>query len=233
MDAPVARSGDAAWWRAVMVFNLSPAAYADPSWMPLAPAPMSRAQRRQQSEALLAEHGLSANFLWDPRGLVARLMLLGVAEGAGLALSAGVMAHRARLRQVVQRERLQQWRALLGERFDLLWSPLAERVPAAPAQPACAQPGPQAAAALREDGQAVLLGLLDPDDALQRPLWQRARLRLPRSRALDAQAWQPRLSRPQAEALAEGLASLLAPPDASASSSTSPSCWSSPWTWLS
>lgn len=225
-------AGDPAWLRAVLVFNLSPVAYADPSWLPDARWSDTARARRQACEALLAERGLAERFTWEPRGTAARLMLLSAAAGAELALAVGVMAHRQRLRQVVRRELLQQWREMLGEWMDLLWHPLAERVPIAPMRCACAQPGEQAEATLREDGQAVVLALLDPDDDAQVCMRQRACLRLPRERVIDLHAWMPRLARPQADALAEGLAALGLPPEPSSPSSSSP-LRSPPWTWLS
>lgn len=206
------------WLRAVMVFNLSPVRYAHPSWLPAGAiqSSTSLALRRDMSAALLAERGLSAQFEWQPTLAVMQPMLLSVHSHGELALAVGVMAYRSGLRQVVQRHLWTQWRELLGERLDLLWSPLAECVPNAPA--ARLLPGPDAVDTVRATGQAVLLGLLNPDEPDQALVLSRARLRLPRSRVLDAAAWQPKVA--QAEALATNLMN-------------PPSRWSNPWTWLS
>ena len=216
------REGDeAAWLRAVLVFNLSPAVYADASWLPPdAPAvDSSRAARRQLSDALIAEHGLDDCFDWGMSDPVLRPMLLSPQSWSELALTAGVLAHRNRLRQVVQREVFSQWQALLGDRMDLLWTPLADCFPAIGSQIKPA-PSPEAVAAIRDDGQAVILSLLNPHhDFVHANVLRRAQVRLPRSRLLDPLAWQPEVV--HADALAHTLMDELLP-------RRSPE-----WTWLS
>ena len=216
------REGDeAAWLRAVLVFNLSPAGYADVSWLaPLAPGvESSRAARRQLSEALISEHGLDDCFDWGMNDPVLRPLLLSPQSWSELALTVGVLAHRNRLRQVVQRELSSQWQTLLSGRMDLLWTPLADRVPAIGAQTKPA-PSPEAVTAIHDDGQAVILGLLNPQhDFAHANVMRRAQLRLPRTRLLDPLAWQPEVM--HAEALAHTLMDDLLP-------RRSPE-----WTWLS
>lgn len=216
------REGDeAAWLRAVLVFNLSPAVYADMSWLPpQAPGvESSRAERRQLSEALISEHGLDDCFDWSMNGPVLRPMLLSPQSWSELALTVGVLAHRNRLRQVVQRELSSQWQALLGARMELLWTPLADRVPAIGAQTKPA-PSPEAVRAIHDDGQAVILGLLNlRHDFAHANVMRRAQLRLPRTRLLDPLAWQPEVM--YADALAHSLMDDLLP------------LRSPEWTWLS
>ncbi|MES2888928.1 MAG: hypothetical protein V4739_13080 [Pseudomonadota bacterium] len=209
--------GDPAWLRAVAVLNLSPVAYADTSWLPLNVPHASAALRRELSNDLLAQHALNEQFNWQPTQPAMRPMLLSRTSWDELALAAGVLAHRNRLRQVVQRDALAQWRELLADRLELLWSPLAERVPALPS-PGRSTPGLQALNTLREDGQALLLGLLNPSDPEHLPVLGRAQFRLPRDRWHDKAAWRPLVS--QADSVAESLMELLPR-------------WSPQWTWLS
>lgn len=208
--------GDPAWLRAVVVFNLSPVAYADRSWSPVdvthAPAPL----RRRLSNALLAKHGLSDQFNWEPTRPALRPLFLSSSSWDELALVAGVLAHRNRLRQVVGREALAQWHELLGDRLELLWSPLAERVPALPS-PERSVPGPQALQTLCQDGKALLLGLLKPDGPGDLAVLKRARFRVSRDRWYDKAAWRPLVA--QADSVAESLMEQL--------TRRSPQ-----WTWL-
>ena len=212
---------EAAWLRAVLVFNLSPAVYADVSWLrPGAErVDSSRAARRQLSDDLISEHGLDDCFDWSLSDPALRPMLLSPKSWAELALTVGVLAHRNRLRQVVQRELFSQWQVLLGDRMDLLWTPLADRLPAIGSQ-LKPPPSPEAVSAIHDDGQAVMLGLLNPQhDFAHANVLRRAQLRLPRTRLLDPSAWQPEVL--DAEALAQTLMDELLP-------RRSPE-----WTWLS
>ena len=215
-------SGDPAWLRAVLVFNLSPAVYAHSSWLPTSgmTAHSSRTARRQLSDALIAEHGLDDCFDWSPSSHILRPMLLSPASWAELALTVGVLAHRNHLRQVVKRELFAQWSALLGDRLELLWSPLADRLPAV-GPSVRPPPGTEAVATMLNDGQAVLLALLNTQqhDFVHANVMRRAQLRLPRARLLDASAWQPEVV--HADALAGSLMDDLLPRR------------SSQWTWLS
>ena len=215
-------SSDGAWLRAVLVFNVSPAAYAHPSWLPsgsLSSVHSSRVARRQLSDALIAEHGLDDCFDWSLSSPVLRPMLLSPASWTELALTVGVLAHRAALRQVVKRDQLAQWSALLGDRMDFLWADVAERIPAAPTV-SKASPSTATVAAMIDDGQAVLLALLNPQhDFAHANVLRRTQLRLPRARLSDPSAWYPEVTQPHA--LAESLMDDVLPRR------------SSRWTWLS
>lgn len=215
-----ARAGDAAWLRAVLVFNLSPAVYAHESWLPAGgvTAHSSRSARRQLSDALMAEHGLDDGFDWSLGSPLLGPMLLSPSSWAELALTVGVLAHRNRLRQVVKRELFAQWSALLGERMELLWSPLADRLPAVSSS-VRPLPSTEAVAAMLDDGQAVLLALINPQHVGHANVLGRAQLRLPRARLLDPSAWQPEVA--DVDALARSLMDDLLP-------RRSPQ-----WTWLS
>ena len=216
-----ASAADGAWLRAILVFNVSPAVYAHPSWLPPgAPSLLSsRAARRQLSDALISEHGLDDCFDWGLSAPVFRPMLLSPASWVELALTVGILAHRHHLRQVVKRELLVQWSALLGDRMELLWAPVAETVPAAPLGVKFV-PGNEALAAMLDDGQAVLLALLNPQhDFAQANVLRRAQLRLPRNRLSNPSAWQPEVA--HANALAKSLMDDILP-------RRSPR-----WTWLS
>jgi hypothetical protein len=215
------RAGDPAWLRAVLVFNLSPAVYAHSSWLPTngMTAQSSRTTRRQLSDALIAEHGLDDCFDWSPSSHILRPMLLSPESWAELSLTVGVLAHRNHLRQVVKRELFAQWSALLGDRMELLWSPLADRLPAV-SPSVRPPPSTETVATMLNDGQAVLLGLLNPQhDFVHANVMRRAQLRLPRARLLDTSAWQPELA--DADVLAGSLMDDLLPRR------------SSEWTWLS
>jgi hypothetical protein len=179
----------------------------------------SRSARRQLSDALIAEHGLDDCFDWSLSSPILRPMLLSPASWAELALTVGVLAHRNRLRQVVKRELFAQWSALLGDRMELLWSPLADRLPAVSSS-VRPPPSTEAVAAMLDDGQAVLLALLNPQhDFVHANVLRRAQLRLPRARLLDPSAWQPEVA--HVDALARSLMDDLLPRR------------SSQWTWLS
>ena len=220
-DSASARAVDSARLRAVLVFNLSPAVYAHESWLSAGglSAHSSRSARRQLSDALMAERGLDDYYDWSLSSPSVGPMLLSPASWAELALTVGVLAHRNRLRQVVKRELFAQWSALLGERMELLWSPLADRLPAVSAS-VRPPPSTEAVAAMLDDGRAVLLALLNPrHDFGHANVLRRAQLRLPRARLLDPSAWQPEVA--DVDVLARSLMDDLLP-------RRSPQ-----WTWLS
>ncbi len=124
-----AESESVAWTQALLAFNLSPAQYADDSWLPSWAAEGSDAVLLALSAELLRDHALDSSFDWVMPVGPGRLFMIGRDERESLALAVGIAAHRRSLRCVVRTTDLAALRAAFGEAGDVIWQPAAEAVP--------------------------------------------------------------------------------------------------------
>jgi hypothetical protein len=119
----------AAWTQALLVFNLSPAQYADYSWLPSWVAEGSDAALLALSAELLRDRALDVSFDWIMSAGPARLFMIDRDERESLAMAVGIAAHRRSLRCVIRTADLAVLRAAFGEAGDVIWQPAAEAVP--------------------------------------------------------------------------------------------------------
>jgi hypothetical protein len=221
MDACTATTlGSAPWVAALLRFNLQPASYVHPSWLPIWASKLEAITpgvREALSIELLCEHHLDALHDWDMHDRAGRLFMMDPSVRDQLALVIGIAFHRDSLRQVVLKPRLNALRAVLGDALDTLWLPVAEAVERSPTSISIAW-DPLDSSSLRQtlmaDGYCQMLRLCDPT---RRAVWGRAVLCAPR--ALAAQHVSP-LSGAPAARLLEGIVMDIIPRGASS------------WTWL-
>lgn len=210
----------AQWVAALLRFNLQPACYAHPSWLPAWARnvqALTPAVREALSMGLLQEHHLDALHDWDMLGHAGRLFMIEPSAREQLALGIGIACQRDSLRQVVLKPRLNALRAALGDALDVLWLPVAEAVERSPTPISIAWDPLDIGLlrrALMADGYRQMLRLCDP---AHRAVWGRAVLCVPR--ALTSPQL-PVLSGAQAVRLLDGIVMDLIPRGASS------------WTWL-
>jgi hypothetical protein len=173
---------------AILVFNLLPATYADPSWID-APAPwrerlaqlQSPGARQVLSDWLLQQNGIAGRYDFDFTHVEKALFLQDPRDLRRLAVTIGVMRHRSVLRRMITGGTL----ARLGQEIGtetletgLVRLPALECLSAPDADLDCAVP--QLLPQLLASGMSWLLGLLDP---AWREVSMRARFKFPRSLA--------------------------------------------------
>lgn len=211
------------WARAVLRFNLEPAEYADPSWLPgWAPHATPRV-RRALSHGLLCEHGLEALFDWSLDAPAARLFMMDPAARQPIDLAIGIAAYRDSLRQVVRKDRLVALRECLGEPLSALWLGVAETVPRS-AVPLALEwasfDAPALSQALADRGRLELSHLLDAAVPAQRAAAARVAFCLPRRHAETPEGAAPALSSAQAARMTDAIVTDLLPR------------WAPQWIWL-
>jgi len=208
------------WVQALLRFNLSPASYADPSWLPRWAADASPAVLDALSIELLRDRGLDTEFDWRMPEGPARLFMLAPRELAALSVAVGVAAHRDSLRQVVLKPRLGALRSTLGNALDTLWLAVAEAVPRS-GRPLsiCWEPldAPGLRHELRCEGLRQLLRLVNAQDPSQKAAASRAVLCAPRG--LESHPL-PHLPADDAARAFGTIVTDLIP------------CWAPSWTWL-
>jgi YOP proteins translocation protein K (YscK) len=171
------------WAKAVIRFNIEPAYYAHPSWLPNWTAKASHQSLVYLSRALLAEQELTNCFDWEMPFQAARLFLLEPRALANVALSVGVASHRDQIRQIIRKEQIMLLRSALGETLDTLWLPFAQVIPKSDESLQfhweCFS-----ADALKKNlintGYFQLLTLLDPSNQHERPCAVRASFCVPK-----------------------------------------------------
>jgi hypothetical protein len=171
------------WARAVVRFNLEPARYAHPSWLPSWASKTSDESLVYVSRALLAEQELTDCFDWELSFQSARLFLLEPRALANVALAVGIASHRDQLRQIVRKEQIMLLRSTLSETLDTLWLPFAQVIPKSSESLQFHWESFSADAlkkSLINTGYSQLLMLLDPTDQHERACALRARLCVPR-----------------------------------------------------
>ncbi len=216
--------GDLRWYEALIRFNLDPAAYADPSWLPSWAGSARPPEARMLSAALLQAHGLAKNHDWVLDDRATRIFLIAPNALRDLALGVGIAAHRDSLRRVVKQHDLQALRASLGDALDTLWLPLAETIPRsrerierATLEVAAIESG-ELSTLLRTEGARQLLRLIDGSAPARRGSAARAAFCAPRRLALES---------PQADGSPTASTRLL---DAVIDSLVPQ--WAPAWTWL-
>ena len=210
----------APWFAALLRFNLQPASYAHPSWLPLWARELEAITPRVRnalSIELLCEHHLDTVHDWDMHDRAGRLFMIGPDVRDQLALVIGIAFHRDSLRQVVLKPRLNALRAVLGDALDTLWLPVAEAVERSPTAISIAWT-PLDSSSIRQtliaDGYHQMLRLCDPT---HRAVWGRAMLCMPRALASRK---VPALGGAPAARLLDGIVTDIIPRGASS------------WTWL-
>ncbi|RQP21322.1 SctK family type III secretion system sorting platform protein [Piscinibacter terrae] len=209
-----------AWVRTLLRFNLSPASYADPSWLPRWAADAAPAVIEALSVDLLRDRGLDTAFDWHmPKG-PGRFFMLAPRELAALSVAVGIAAHRDSLRQVVLKPRLGALRSSLGDALDTLWLPVAEAVPRSVRPLSISwEPldAPRLRQTLRGEGMRQLLRFVDAGDPAQKAVASRAVLCAPREVAANL---LPRLPADEAAHAFGAIVTHLIPR------------WAPSWTWL-
>lgn len=172
-----------AWTQALLNFNLSPAQYADASWLPNWAGEGSEAALHALSAELLSTHALDSSFDWVLPAGPARLFMIGRDERDSLALAVGVAAQRSSLRCVVRAADLGALRTTFGETGDIIWQPAAEAVPASELPWAVSWASFEPVAARRQmlvEGYRQLLRLVAAEKPAQPAVMGRAKLCAPR-----------------------------------------------------
>jgi hypothetical protein len=210
----------APWVAALLHFNLRPALYAHPSWLPNWAHKLETLTPRVRealSVELLREHRLDIAHDWGMHDRAGRLFMIEPDLRDRLALAIGIAVHRDSLRQVVLKPRLNALRAVLGEALDTLWLPVAEAVERSPVSISITWEsfnGVSLRKTLVTDGYRQMLRLVDPN---QRAVWGRAVLCVPRDLASQK---RPALGAAPAARLLDGIMMDIIPRGASS------------WTWL-
>ncbi len=221
--APDAGPVEGRWAKALIRFNLEPAEYADPSWLPDWAPEASPRVRQELSRGLLRDQGLEALCDWSLRDYAARMFMMDTAARRRVALAVGVAAHRDSLRQVVRKERLTMLSTCLGDALSTLWLSVAESVPRAPGELTLQWEPFDAGGLVRRltrIGDVQLLRVVKEAGNTQRAAASRAAFCLPR------QSEDQRLDKPSALSAAhsarmtEKIISDLIPR------------WAPEWTWL-